>query len=178
MNGAIAKRYARALFALAKREGDTDGVGAALEEIAAAVEQAAAAGTLAALDESARARLGRQLAGRVGEDSLLGRFLQLVALRGRLAELPRIHHHYQALGDAEQGRVRAGVTSARPLEREELDAVVGEFGRVTGRTVLPRVETDPSLLGGLVVEVEGRVFDGSVRTALARLAARMAGDRQ
>jgi hypothetical protein len=37
------------------------------------------------------------------------------------------------------------------------------------------VAVDPALLGGAVVELEGRVYDGSVKTALARLASRMAG---
>ena len=35
---------------------------------------------------------------------------------------------------------------------------------------------DEELLGGVIVEIEGRVYDGSVRTRLARLAARMSGD--
>ncbi len=177
MNGAIGKRYARALFALAEREGKTDEFGEALSEIAQAVQGLIATGAAASLDEEARSRLGRRLAEYVGGDSTLGRFLQLVVLRGRLAALPQIHEHYQALGDAEQGRVRAEVTSARSLEQEELESVIAEFARVTGRTVLARVETDAALLGGLVVEIEGRVFDGSVRTALARLADRMAGER-
>ncbi len=177
MNGAIGKRYARALFALAKGEGKTDEIGEALSQIAQAVQGLVASGAAASLDEDSRRRLARRLAEYVGGDSTLGRFLQLVVLRGRLVALPQIYEHYQALGDAEQGRVRAEVTSARPLEQEELGNVIGEFARVTGRTVLARVETDAALLGGLVVEIEGRVFDGSVRTALARLADRMARER-
>jgi F0F1-type ATP synthase delta subunit len=38
------------------------------------------------------------------------------------------------------------------------------------------VKTDEELLGGVVVELEGRVYDGSIRTRLARLAARMSGE--
>jgi hypothetical protein len=46
---------------------------------------------------------------------------------------------------------------------------------VAKREIVTHVTTDPSLLGGAVVELDGRVYDGSIRTALARLASRMAG---
>ena len=67
------------------------------------------------------------------------------------------------------------VRSAAPLADSELAALRGKFEAITGRQVLETAEVDPSLLGGVTVETEGRVYDGSIRTQLARLERRMAG---
>jgi len=74
-------------------------------------------------------------------------------------------------------RVRATLTSAAPLSPEQLDAIVTALGRQTGRTVLVEQQADPQLLGGLVVDVEGKVYDGSLRTQLEALATSIAGGR-
>ena len=39
------------------------------------------------------------------------------------------------------------------------------------------VRVDPSLLGGVVVDIEGKVYDGSLRTQLEALASSIAGGR-
>jgi F-type H+-transporting ATPase subunit delta len=82
--------------------------------------------------------------------------------------------------DEVEGRVRIAVRSASELTAAELDSIAQRFadlaGGRTGGTVLPELEVDPDLLGGIEVEVQGRVFDGSVRTRLRRLARSMGGN--
>ena len=46
---------------------------------------------------------------------------------------------------------------------------------MTGKQVVPTVAVDPELLGGIVVEVGSKVYDGSVRTQLERLAKELGG---
>ncbi len=43
------------------------------------------------------------------------------------------------------------------------------FGRITGCRVDPQLEVDPEILGGIVVVIDDRVWDGSVRSALERI---------
>ena len=45
---------------------------------------------------------------------------------------------------------------------------------ISGKEVVLQQETDPSLLGGLLVELEGKVYDGSVRTQLEKMKQRIA----
>jgi len=174
IGGSIARRYARALFDLAREANEIEGVAAALAELATAVDQQAP-GTLAPglLTREQREQLAKALSSRLG--SLLGRFLAVVADNDRLEHLPRIHEWFQRLQDEAAGRVRVRVRSAGPLSNEQLDSIRSRFQAVTGRGVLTEVESDPSLIGGVTVEAEGKVYDGSVRTQLQRLERLMAG---
>ena len=107
---------------------------------------------------------------------MFGKFLQLVALRDRLSEMPGISEWYGRLQDEAAGRVRLKVTSPEQLAGDAADEIVRTFSKLAGKEVLAEQSVDASLLGGAVVELEGRVFDGSIKTKLARMAARMAGD--
>ena len=64
-----------------------------------------------------------------------------------------------------------------PLDDAQRQALIAAFERKLGRTVLAETTVDPQLLGGVVVDVEGTVYDGSVRTQLQSLANRIAGGR-
>jgi F-type H+-transporting ATPase subunit delta len=112
----------------------------------------------------------------VGVDTTLGKFVRLLAERDRLATLPAIQEWFVRIQDRAAGRVRLSLKAATALDQSQIDAVVAAFTNVTDGNITAEVETDSSLLGGAVVELEGRVFDGSVKTRLTRLAARMAGD--
>ena len=175
--GAAARRYARALHDLAREEGNVEDVAAALGELAEAVEGAAEGSLLpGVLDGDSRARLGNALAAPFGAATTLGKFIRLIAERDRISELPGVHHWFQKQLDVDAGRVRASITTATAPTQAELDSIVATFRRGAGREVIAEVTTDERLLGGVIVELEGRVYDGSIRTRLARLAARMAGD--
>ena len=175
-SGSVARRYAKALYELAAEEKAIVEIGAALREIATAVtELGPDALREGALDADARNAIGEALAGKVGRDATLGKFLKLVAQRDRLARLPEIAQWYAKLADEAAGRVELAITAAGKLAEPQIEAIRAAFSHIAKREVVPRVDTDPELLGGAIVELDGRVYDGSVRTALARLAARMAG---
>jgi F-type H+-transporting ATPase subunit delta len=104
-------------------------------------------------------------------------FLSLLADHRRLDQLVGIADQYQKIIDQMLGRVRATITSATPLTAEQGEAVTGALARQTGRTVLVEEQVDPQLLGGVVVDIEGKVYDGSLRTQLEALATNIAGGR-
>jgi F-type H+-transporting ATPase subunit delta len=175
--GAVARRYAKALYELANEEGRVEEAGQALSQFAEAVASAEeGALTPGLLDREARRKFGAALAAPVGADTTLGKFVRLVAERDRIATLPAIYDCFVRIGDRAAGRVRLTLKAATTLEQTQIDAVVAAFGNITDGNITAEVEVDSSLLGGAVVELEGRVFDGSVKTRLTRLAARMAGD--
>jgi len=175
--GAVARRYAKALYELAEEDGSLSSVTASMAQLSAAVA-AADDGMLTpgVLDRDARRKLGAALAAPLGADTTLGKFVRLIAERDRLSTLPAINDWLIRIVDREAGRVRLMLKTATTLDQSQVDAVIAAFGSVTDGTIAAEVETDSSLLGGAVVELEGRVFDGSVKTRLTRLAARMAGD--
>jgi F-type H+-transporting ATPase subunit delta len=174
--GAIGRRYGRALFELAGEGGNADEIGTGLAELAAAVESLDPA-LLApgAMSDSQRRGLARALVDRIGRETLLGRFVGVLAENDRLDQLPAIRDSFARQQDRALGRVRAVVRSATALADADRSAIRRTFEKITGRKVLDRAEVDESLLGGVTVETEGRVYDGSIRTQLARLERLMAG---
>ena len=68
-----------------------------------------------------------------------------------------------------RGVVAATVTSAAPLEKDEVGEIAARLGSMTGQTVKLATAVDPSLIGGLTVRVGDRMIDASVRGRLERL---------
>ncbi len=174
---AVARRYAKALFALAKEGATLDPTLQELERIAAVARDPSVGPVLSSplLSPARRRDLVQRIASDLRLSDLLTRFVALLADHQRLAELPRIHDHFQQLLDAELGRARISIRSARPLEAQQEAGLVATFSKLTGKQIVPNIVVDPELLGGVVVEVAGKVYDGSVRTQFHRLARQLAG---
>lgn len=174
--GSLGRRYARSLFDLASESSSVEETGGGLQELAAAVE-GLEPGTLSRghLSQGQRRLLAEAMAARAGAGSLLGRFLGVLAENDRLEQLPSIRAWYERMQDEAEGRVRIRVRTASVLRDEEREALRRRFSEITGRKIVDAVEIDDSLIGGLSVEVDGRVYDGSIRTQLARIERLMVG---
>jgi F-type H+-transporting ATPase subunit delta len=178
---AVAKRYARALLALAKADGDPAALGDALARAAAAFTTPAVRDivTSPAVGADARMMLVRRLVDGLGLPSLVANCLYLLSERRRLDIVGDLTAAYVALLDDLLGRSRVVVRSAIPLSQTQVDGLLPVLRARAGvREVIPVLEIDPDLLGGVVVEVGGVVYDGSVRTQVDRLARRMAVSRE
>jgi F-type H+-transporting ATPase subunit delta len=177
MSGAVSRRYAKALFALAKDSGTLQPTADQLLRLAAVAADPTVGPVLRSplLSVTRRHELAQMLARELTLSDLLARFLQLLADHQRLGELPAIADRYQRLLDTQLGRVRLTIRGAAPLDAKQEADVVSVFATLTGRQVVARAVVDGDLLGGVVVEVEGKVYDGSVRTQLDRLAKELSG---
>jgi F-type H+-transporting ATPase subunit delta len=101
------------------------------------------------------------------------RFLEAVVRRGRQGLLGDIALEYQALVDQKQNRVHAGVILAAAPDEVLQRQIVERLTAVLGKEVRAHFRSDRSLLGGVVVRVGDRVFDGSLKRRLAVLRRRM-----
>jgi len=72
-------------------------------------------------------------------------------------------------------KIVAVVKTAVPLSADQLDRLTGSLGRIYGRGVSLHVEVEPSVLGGIRVQVGDEVIDGTVAARLEDLRRRMAG---
>lgn len=174
---AVSRRYARALFALAKEGKLVDTTAEGLAHAATIAADPTVRGMLdnPLVAPGRRRDLARTVAREVNASPLLTNFICLLADHQRLAALPAIDRHFQALLDQDLGRVRVAIRSAAPLSQPQYNDVVATFTKLTGKQVVPSATVDPDMLGGVVVEAEGKVYDGSVRTHLARLAKAITG---
>ena len=176
MNGSVSRRYARALFPLAKQAGALESTAAELGRAAAIAAHPSVRQVLRnpLISADRRRDIVRLIVAEQPTSELVDRFLMLLADQQRLGDLPGIERHFSTMLDTELGRVRVTVRSAAALAPEQQDQIVATFSRLTGKQVLPTLEIDPELLGGVVVEAQGRVYDGTVKTQFTRLAKQLA----
>lgn len=173
----VARRYAKALFSLAQDANHLEATASELERLATLANAPDLRDILGSplLSVKSRTQLVQGIVKDLKLSDLLTRFVRLLADHQRLAELSSIQHHFDRLLDASLGRVRATIRSASRLDPHQQNALVATFSKLTGKQVVASVVVDAELLGGVVIEVGGRVYDGSVRTQLDRLAKQLAG---
>ena len=169
----IARNYAEALLALARKADDPQGWGRMAQEV---VDAMARDEKLHLFLESPRVSAEQKNAvlARAFQDRyprLLVRYLQTLVLKRRQMLLPTIVAEYQALLDELEGRVHAEVTVARPADEAERQAIAAGLSARVGKQVVPHVVVDPRILGGIVVRIGDTVMDGSVRRRLSLLRA-------
>jgi F-type H+-transporting ATPase subunit delta len=73
-----------------------------------------------------------------------------------------------------KGRVEARIVGASPLEPAQVEEVRDALRAISRKEVVLHEETDPALIGGLLVELEGKIYDGTVRTQLENMKERIA----
>lgn len=106
-------------------------------------------------------------------DALTVKFLRLLVRKDRETMTKAILDQYQALRDEQRNIVTARVQVARPLSDEDRETLIEALEAKTEKSVRLYVEENPELLGGLVIRIGDRVFDGSVRNQLTNLRDRL-----
>lgn len=169
IEGKLSRRYARAVFELAA--GREEAIGAEVDGFLEAYEDPDLKKVLGnpAFDQDRRKDIVVEVAGLLGLSDLTTNFLSLLVTRDRLDGLSSIADRYHRLLDESAGRVNAKVTVPQPLGEDQRNGLVAVVGEMTGKTAVVTEEVDPAIIGGIVVEVGGRVYDGSVRTQLQTL---------
>ncbi len=178
LSAGAARRYARALLDVAINRGDPRALERELSgvraDLAGSAELRAALQSPALGAERKRALISA-LWGKTGTSDLLGRLLELLAERDRLELVPLIAESYRLLVLAHENVASADVVSAVTLDAEQLAAVEAALQKATGTRVEIETSVDAELLGGILVKLGGRHYDGSVRGRLKALRASLAG---
>ncbi|MCC7344607.1 MAG: ATP synthase F1 subunit delta [Deltaproteobacteria bacterium] len=169
--GSIAKRYATALLQVAQEQGKIDEFQAQLEALSRAFSENPALQSAMAspvVPSSKKKAIFNALAPKLGVHPTVGNLVHVLIDNERIPELPLLVLLFRDLADEQKGRVRVQVTSAGSLGPVEgkLKAILENSLK---RQVLLESKIDPEILGGLVVRVQDRVFDASLKGELERL---------
>lgn len=167
----ISRSYAGALLELGERHGQAEAFATALDDLVALLRSDPRFSAFLAtpkVETEEKKRVFREaLEGKV--PALFLNFLMVVLDQRRQRLLGSIAREYRALLDERLGRLNVQVTLARePDERLKRD-IAEELTRRLGRRVIPHVQVDPEILGGIVVRYQDRVLDGSLRRRLVSL---------
>jgi F-type H+-transporting ATPase subunit delta len=93
-------------------------------------------------------------------------FLRLLLKKRRIDILGEVVEEFRALADAQDGIVRATVTSAAPLAGAVVELIRSRLATRFGKKVILTLAVDAQLIGGLVIRAGSLSFDGSIRSQL------------
>ena len=170
---AFAQRYAKALFSLAQDSQKTDTV---REELAAFRKLLADNAELHDVFHNPvyaakqRSAILQEVAQKLDFSSVTRQFLALLADKKRTPLFDVICESYQALLDQQKQILHVEVTSARPLSQDLQAQLKQRLQEKTGKQqIVLALKEDPTLLGGFVVRIDGRIYDGSLQTRFGQM---------
>merc|ERR1712050_384762 len=127
------------------------------------------------IDPDAKNKAVEGICAKAGSDAAVINFLKVLTENKRMKLLPRMIDLFETFYRAEKGLVPCKVTSAAPLTDEQKGQVqkAMEARAEKGSTLIMEYDTNPALLGGLVVKMGEMALDQSVSTRLERLTTRL-----
>jgi F-type H+-transporting ATPase subunit delta len=168
----LARRYAKALFAVGKENGKNEEYGQGLQELAelfAQVPEMSDGLTNPLYPLDVRVKVMEHLIEATRPDAMMGNFLILLVQKKRANVLPEIAEEFQELMDSDSNISRGTVVSAIVLSEELLGKIRQALEKITGNKVILASQVDPSIIGGIIAKVGDLVLDGSIKTQLADL---------
>lgn len=168
----LAKRYAKALFAVSQEEGKSEAYREALGVLGDFLVQhpeAMDALTNLLYPMELREKVMKQLISELQADAYMANFLNLVLQKKRAGILPEIASEFQSLVDADQNISRGKVITASEISGDLQAKVQTTLENITGKKVILSTEIDPAIIGGIIAKVGDLVMDGSIKTQLAGL---------
>jgi F-type H+-transporting ATPase subunit delta len=172
----VSRRYANALYHVARRENAVDAVSADLGLMRDIFLQnpsiLEALAVLRIPHERKKAAL-QAIVGVQMKQAVSRRFLDMMVDHAREASLPETVAAYALLSDEANGIVSADVRSAAPMDEGQAARLKTKLDALTGLNTRINVSTDPSLVGGLIVRIGDTVMDGSVKGYLEQIGNRL-----
>lgn len=169
---AVARRYAKALFDLAKEENSIERVQRELVSAADAWDTSAELRSVfenPQFTQESRKAVVVAIAQRIGASRLVLNTLSMLADRRRMRNLREIADAFVGKVEDASGRVRAEVITAAPLPESYYVELAKVLKGAIGRDVTITKKIDPSIIGGVVTRVGDTVFDGSLTHRLQGL---------
>lgn len=113
-----------------------------------------------------------------GEPELVRRVVLLLAERERMDLLPDVERLYSQRWNAQRGVVEAEALSVQALDEGQQRSLLDALRKLSGQEVELTASVAPEILGGLVVRMGGKVYDGSVRGRLRALRRHLVGEAE
>lgn len=174
LTGAVARRYARAIFDIAVDQGDFDRWLDDLRTMRDVLNQPQVA--LFMVNPKIVDDTKKEVVDRLIPDlaSLQRNLLYLLISKRRTEIIGSVCTDFEELVNDYRGIAYADVTTAVALGDAEARVVADKLSGLTGKTVRLRLTVDPSIIGGLVARIGDRLLDGSVKGRLVALKQRLA----
>jgi F-type H+-transporting ATPase subunit delta len=174
----VARRYAKALFGVAKNLDIVRGVEDDLNSIVSLLQSDANMRHFLIAPYTSRdekiAIVEKMFADRT--TALTLQVMRTMLEKGRESEIEPLRDEFIAMRRQDAGIVYATVQSATTLDEAQKQSIVAAFGKSLGKVVEADFRVDPSLIGGVRVTYENYVLDGSARGTLNKMRERLRYD--
>ncbi len=172
-------QYANALADVALAQGAADAALKQLNDVAAAFAASSELRNVMAspaVPREAKHGVIEKIAARAGAGKIIRNFLFVIADHHRTHILPEIVAAFEGVIRQRQGVAEAEISSAVELSAGQKKKFAQTLERITGKKIEAKYSLDPTLLGGAVVRVGDTIYDGSVRSSLNEMRARLAAE--
>lgn len=167
-----AHRYAEAIFGIGKDTGKLAVFQRNAEDFLSILEKSKDLYTALShpnIERCQRRKIVDAVLEKCNYDRVFSNFIRLVVERGRASHFSHIVASMMSLRDAAEGRLRGFVYVAQALTPSQKTRLTTKVCQVMGCEVLLSERIDPSLLGGMRVELDGKVYDSTVRRELEKM---------
>ena len=173
----VAKRYARALLGLSNDRSQLEVWGAELERLARVIEMREIDASFASPVVSIVAKIQAlaSITEKLEVSFPVRSFIAVVAQHGRIPDLPAVAEEYGRMLDELMGRAPATLIFATQPSDTDVRQIVDKLEQIAHKQIIPTIEIDQELLGGVIVELEGKTYDGSLTSRLTEAQRRLAG---
>ena len=168
----IARPYASALFDLAQSENQLASVETSLSDISRLIGESDDFSRFLGspvITSDVKAHAIDAILSKSNTNPLVSNFVRLIAQKGRLFALQQIIVAFRALAAEARGEVSADVTSAVPLNADQVSALAATLRAKVGKTVTLNQFVDASLIGGLQVKIGSQMIDSSLKSKLTAM---------
>lgn len=164
-----ARRYAQAVFQIAKANNNMDEWAKDLKRISEIAKDQDVIDIIenpkVLFDQ--KAALIKQKLGKASD--LVLNLCYLLIMKGKFKNAGQIADEYEALLDEHKGIKHALVTTAVPVDEAEKAKIAAQLEKITGKKVSVKLQVNPAILGGIIARIEDTQIDGSVRNKLELL---------
>ena len=172
-------QYANALADIALAQGVAEPAAQQLHEFGVAYAQSAELRTFLAspaVSVEAKHAVIEKIVARVRASKIIRNFLFVLADRRRTNVIPEVIAAFHEVIRQRQGVAEAEVFSAIELSAAQKKEMAAMLARLTGKKIEAKYALDPALLGGAVVRIGDTIYDGSLRSRLNEMRARLAAE--
>ena len=172
-------QYANAMADIALAQGAAEPAAKQLHDFGAAYTESAELRTFLAspaVSVEAKHAVIEKIMARLGASKIIRNFLFVIVDHRRTQLIPEVIATFHQVIRQRQGVAEAEVSSAVELSAAQKKEMAATLTRLTGKKIEAKYALDPALLGGAVVRIGDTIYDGSLRSRLNEMRARLAAE--
>ena len=176
ISNAVATRYIQALYELAGERDKHGLIGEQIHQVQALLELYVELDTIfnnPALDPQKKLAIFEEIAPLLQLDELTINFVSLLIRKRRINYLAAMCREYDKLERERKGVVAVDLTTAHTLKEQLRTDIQGQLEKALSKKVEMITQEDPEIIGGMIAQIGGTVYDGTLGHQLALLQKRL-----